>query len=298
METKLLRAHLRNPQSRTAIISEFCKDKVVLDLGCVNHDVENVNSEGWLHKSIIDVASETLGVDYLVKEVEILRQRGFQVMWGDVNKPLKTDRQFDVIVVGHLIEHLSNFEGLMNNLNRLLLPGGVALICTPSPFFREQYFYSALKNDILVNPEHTCWIDPVTLDQLSRRFGFETSEVRWIKEKWYLSQTVFNGKGQSLDILAQHWTYHHPRTLLEKIASPGLAAIFRMLVQPDRRLRLQKRYGSDLERYLYMRFKGVFVDAWWWLRRSVIPTSDINRHEVFMSVLKRSGSSAQSELTK
>ena len=31
-----------------------------------------------------------------------------------------------------------------------------------NPFYREQYFYVAFKNSLIVNPEHTCWIDPLT----------------------------------------------------------------------------------------------------------------------------------------
>jgi SAM-dependent methyltransferase len=288
MNRQLLRAYLRNPQSRTEIIREFCQDKIVLDLGCVNHDIGNADSELWLHKTVVEVSREVLGVDYLAEEVGMLRERGFEAMAGDVTKPLAIDRQFDVIVVGNLIEHLSNFDGLMSNIRRLLAPDGVVLIGTANPFFREQYFYSALKNDIIVNPEHTCWIDPVTLNQLSRRFGLETAEVRWIKEKWYLSQTIFNGEQQSLNIFTGRWTYHPPRPLLERMVSPWLEMAFRIPLQPARQLRIQKRYGDDLGRYLYMSLKGVFVDAWWRLRRSIIPTSDINRHELYISVLKPS----------
>ena len=290
MDRKLLRAYLRNPQSRIEIIREFCRNKVVLDLGCVNHDIENASAEQWLHKAVVEVSRDTLGVDYLPEEVATLRERGFKVMVGDVTKPLAIDRQFNVIVVGNLIEHLSNFDGLMSNLRRLLSPDGVVLIGTANPFFREQYFYSALKNDIIANPEHTCWIDPVTLDQLSRRYGLETAEVRWIREKWYLSQIIFDGNRQSLDIFTGRWTYHPPRPLLERIVSPWLEMVFRIPLQPAHQLQVQKRYGDDLGRYLYMKLKGVFVDTWWWLRRSIIPTSDINRHELYISVLKPSKS--------
>jgi SAM-dependent methyltransferase len=295
MDRKTLRAYLRSPQSRVEIVREFCLGKVVLDLGCVDHNIEHASSDLWLHKAVVKVAREALGVDYLASEVEMLRQRGYQVITGDVTKPLAIDRKFDVIVVGHLIEHLSSFEGLMSNLRRLLTPDGVALICTPNPFFREQYFYSALKNDIIVNPEHTCWIDPVTLDQLSRRFGLETTEVRWIKEKWYLSQTIFNGEHQSIDIFTGRWNYPLPRPLLEKIVSSMLLLAYRIPLQPARQLRVRKRYGDNLGSYLYMRLKGIFVDIWWWLRCSVIPTSDINRHEVYMSVLKLSDSAVSSQ---
>jgi SAM-dependent methyltransferase len=292
MDRELLRAHLRTPESRIEIVREFCRDKIVLDLGCVNHDTENSSSDRWLHKAVVDSAAQVLGVDYLPEQVEILRQRGFNVITGDVNKPLALERKFDVIVVGNLIEHLSSFEGLLNNLREQLAPDGVVLISTANPFFREQYFYSALKNDITVNAEHTCWLDPVTLDQLSRRFGLETVEVRWIKEKWRLSDTIFDGKGQSLNIFTGRWTYPAPRPFIERIVSPLLLLAYRIPVQPARQRRVQQRYGNDLGRYLFMRLKGVFVEIWWRIRRAVIPASDINRYELFMSVLKLSDPAA------
>lgn len=286
MNRTLLRAHLRDPKSRKEIISEFCRGKVVLDLGCVCHDLENANNELWLHKVIVEVSSEAVGVDYLVAEVEVLRRRGYQVVVGDVTRRLPIDRTFDVIVIGNLIEHLANFAGLMDNLRRLLAHDGVVLIGTANPFFREQYFFSALKNDIIVNPEHTCWIDPVTLDQLSRRFGLETVEVRWVKEKWCLSHTIFNGDRQTLDIFTGRWSYPHPRPWLERVVAPWLERAFHLSIDPARQLRVQRRYGKDLGSYLYMKLKGVAVDIWWRLRRCVIPSSDINRHELYISVLK------------
>jgi len=286
MDKKILRAYLRRPLSRLEIVREFCRGKTVLDLGCVNHDIENTSNEHWLHQIIVDVASDTVGVDYLAPEVAMLKERGYKVMTGDVTKPLGIDRKFQVIVVGHLIEHLSNFEGLMDNLQRLLTPDGVVLICTPNPFFREQYFYTALKNEILVNPEHTCWIDPVTLDHLSRRFGLYTSEVRWIHEKWEMQHAILNGDTYTFDILTGRWFFPGRRPLLERVMSPLLLLAYRLPMQPERQRRIAKRYGKELGAFLSMKATGAMLEVWWRLRRTVIPTSDINRHEAYMSILK------------
>ncbi|MFC1545938.1 methyltransferase domain-containing protein [Pseudomonadota bacterium] len=286
MDKNILREYLKKPNSRQEIIREFCRDKVVLDIGCVHHDIDNADHETWLHKTVVEVAADTLGVDYLEEEVAALVLRGYKMMVGDLNKKLEIDRKFDVIVVGNLIEHLSNFEGLLNNLRRLLKPDGVVLISTANPFYREQYFYSALKNDIIVNPEHTCWIDPVTLDQLCGRFEFETVEVRWVKERWRLSQTIFNGERQTIDTFTGRWIFHSPPGAFEQLASRCLELAFRIPLQPARQLRVKKRYGDSLGRFLYLLLKGVFVDAWWLLRRAIIPTSDINRYELYVSILK------------
>jgi hypothetical protein len=103
MDKKLLQVYLKTPKSRLEIIREFCRDKVVLDIGCVHHDIENADNNTWLHKAVVEVAADTLGVDYLGEEVAALTQRGYKMVVGDVNKRLSIDRRFDVIVVGNLI---------------------------------------------------------------------------------------------------------------------------------------------------------------------------------------------------
>jgi hypothetical protein len=44
MDKKLLQVYLKTPKSRLEIIREFCRDKVVLDIGCVHHDIENADN--------------------------------------------------------------------------------------------------------------------------------------------------------------------------------------------------------------------------------------------------------------
>jgi len=84
MNKRLLGSFLKKPQSRFEIIREFCWNKVVLDIGCVHHDVENADKDSWLHKAIVSVAAETLGVDYLEDEVAVLMRRGYKMVAGDV----------------------------------------------------------------------------------------------------------------------------------------------------------------------------------------------------------------------
>lgn len=285
MNNNLLRANLSHPQSRIEIIQEFCRGKSVLDIGCVHHDIDNADKVNWLHKAIVEVASETTGVDYLIEAVQALQARGYNAVVGDVNKELPITGQFDVIVVGNLIEHLSNFEGLLTNIRRLLKANGVALVSTANPFFREQYFYSALTNRIIVNPEHTCWLDPVTMDQLCRRFGLETTEVRWVREKWQMQDTIFDGCGQTLDMFTGKWSFAAPPSILERFVGPLLRCLAARFMK-RRFASAAGNYGPLLERYLYLRFKGLFAEAAWRMRRIVIPHAPINDHELYVSVLR------------
>jgi len=278
------------------IVEEFCTGKIVLDIGCVQHDIANVNTESWLHHQIVQVAADVLGVDYLEAPVRELIQRGYKCIQGDVNKPLAIDRAFDVIVVGNLIEHLSNFEGLMHNLNRLLKPDGVVLISTANPFYCDQYFYSAFRNDIIVNPEHTCWIDPVTLNQLSLRFGLETVQVHWIKERWRLEHgVIFNDDRNQLDIFTGRWKFDAQVPRHERLAGAVLKALAKLLLPASRLEHLKHNHGRDLNRFLFITVKARLFGVYWRIRRLFIPISDINRFELYMSVLRKTRRAPSSE---
>ena len=288
MNRAILKDHLKTPQSRLEIIEEFCSGKVVLDIGCVQHDIENADLEGWLHNHLAKVAKEVLGVDYLEAPIRELAKRGYNVMQGDVNRSLPLDKLFDVIVVGNLIEHLSNFEGLMNNLNRLLKRDGVILISTANPFYSEKYFFSEFKNDIIVNPEHTCWIDPVTLNQLAIRFGLETVSVRWVKEKWKLSSgVIFHDNQNELDIFSGRWIFHSKPSLFERFFACALINFLPYISSPAKCNRIKEKYINNTGRYLYLSIKGKLFGAYWFFRQLLIPSSGINKYELYMSVLKK-----------
>lgn len=285
MKRNILRETLKKPRSRKIIFTELCHEKSVLDLGCVQHSAEHESSQLWLHGIIKKTAKNLVGVDYAQDEIIKLREKGYNILFSDINKEIPTNEKFDVIVVGNLIEHLSCFDGLFDNAKRLLKNNGILAISTANPFFREQYFFSAFKNDIIVNKEHTCWIDPITLEQLANRFGFTTSKVYWVKEKWKLSQTIFHGDDQELDNFDNRWSFHKKRSPAEGLIGPILEFLFRLLKSRSEYERLKEKHSATFDRLLYMRVKGLFIDFFWQIYRLFIPTSDINRHELFVSIL-------------
>ncbi len=287
LSKEILTETSKTPYTRPEIIERYCRGKSVLDIGCVQHDIINSESNTWLHQTIVDTADSVLGIDYLSSEVDTLRKRGYNVIQGDVTKPLEIDQKFDVIVAGNLIEHLSNFEGFLMNITRLLTPNGVALIGTANPFFMDQYFYSAFKNDVIVNPEHTCWIDPVTLNQLATRFGLTTEKVLWIKEKWALQTVIKNGKDATLDTFTGRWTFHSQPSVLERAFYRTVKPLLEMALGKKKVRQMKSIHGNATDRIMYMRLTGKLFDVFWHAYQKIIPTSDINRHELFISVLKK-----------
>lgn len=203
------------PIDKELFIQNICNGKTVLDLGCIRHSADYaVADSNWLHKKIKSVAKKIIGVDYLPKEIQKLNTLGYEIIFGDVTKPIELNETFDVIVAGDLIEHLTNFEGFFENCNRLLKPNGVLIITTPNPFYSAEFHYVAFKGSYLINPEHTCWIDPQALSQLIDRFECFIDEIYFIKKSWPLGGIVCNSESNEYDILNGKWSKN---TVIDKV---------------------------------------------------------------------------------
>ncbi|WP_306059929.1 class I SAM-dependent methyltransferase [Natronococcus wangiae] len=159
-------------------IEPHIRNRSVLDLGCVAHDPEKRHGEAWLHELILRRAEDVLGVDILKDEIESLKQAGYNVTYGDVQN-LNLNETFDVIVLGELIEHLVDFDGLFRSLDAHLVDGGKLIITTPNAMAVHWTALRLLKQDF-VNSDHTCWFDSTTLAQLLSRYGFEPTRIEYI----------------------------------------------------------------------------------------------------------------------
>lgn len=159
-------------------ILSHCHKKDVLDLGCVQHNPENHNSRFWLHKALFSVAASVEGLDIYAEGVRYLRDFGYEIHLGDAqNFDLKRD--YDVIIAGDLIEHLEDLDGFFVSCLRHLRPTGELLISTPNPWYWRNIVKAVVWCRVANNPEHTLWMDPVTLSQLASRHGMKIVECRY-----------------------------------------------------------------------------------------------------------------------
>ena len=215
------------PVIKEFIIQERCHEKDVLDLGCIRHNADFIlNNPDCLHNKIRRTAKSVLGVDCLADEVKRLRNSGYNIICADVTKRLNMEEQYDVIVAGDLIEHLINFEGFFDNCARLLKPDGILILTTPNPFYSGEYHYIAFKERFLVNPEHTCWIDPQCMMQLVGRFGFSIREAFYIKKSWRLEVIISQTKNNTYDILKDTWINNSFRFKLMRFFILKLFSLF------------------------------------------------------------------------
>lgn len=167
-------------------IIPFINGKKVLDLGCVQYDLSSTKNPNWLHGIINEHAGSVLGVDYLAKEVAALNQQGYNVVCVDVER-MELGEQFDVIVAGDIIEHLSNCGQFMERVYGHLATDGLFLVTTPNPIHFLRFVQLLIKGQVGANREHTCWFTKRVLNQLAGRHGFEILEVAYVDDSytWY-----------------------------------------------------------------------------------------------------------------
>ncbi len=104
------------------------KLRKLLDLGC---------GDGSFTIKCADVLvipdKNVYGIDAVPENVAKAKQRGIDARCYNLNSRIEfPDNQFDVVVASHIIEHLNNTDLFLQEIYRVLKPGGYLVIATPN----------------------------------------------------------------------------------------------------------------------------------------------------------------------
>jgi 2-polyprenyl-3-methyl-5-hydroxy-6-metoxy-1,4-benzoquinol methylase len=155
---------------------KYCRNRDVLDIGCVQHNPENYKSKYWMHKALKAVSSDIVGIDLYKPGVEYLNRLGYNVIFADAQQ-FDLGKKFDVIVAGDIIEHLEDFHGFIESCKKHMHSKSRLIISTPNPWYWRNVIKAALGREVNNNPEHTCWLCPRTLRQLLSRHNLVIGEI-------------------------------------------------------------------------------------------------------------------------
>jgi SAM-dependent methyltransferase len=99
---------------------------VLLDVGC--------DDGAWtdrVRRKLSIPPSQVHGLELVDERARLARQRGFHVRTGDIEEPWPfADRSFDVVHANQVIEHVRRLDHFVRELRRVLVPGGLAVVCT------------------------------------------------------------------------------------------------------------------------------------------------------------------------
>ena len=142
--------------------------KSFLDIGCATGAlVEYMKNEGW----------DSKGVELCEQAADFgSKTRNIDIFSGTVEQAFYDDNQFDVIHCSHLIEHLNNPALYLDEVVRILKPGGLFLCTTPnSDGFQAKLFGSKWRSAIA---DHMFLFSRKNLQRLMKSRNFTIEKVR------------------------------------------------------------------------------------------------------------------------
>jgi SAM-dependent methyltransferase len=155
---------------RDDYIINRCKGKTVLHVGATDspYTFEKINADKWLHSKIKKVAKKVIGIDIDIRIIDELYAifKIDDICYGDIIKNKYDDEvlkyKYDVIILGDVIEHITEPVKALNNLYKLLKNNGQIIVTTEnvwSIFHLNNHF----KRNENVHPDHVCWYSGDTL---------------------------------------------------------------------------------------------------------------------------------------
>jgi 2-polyprenyl-3-methyl-5-hydroxy-6-metoxy-1,4-benzoquinol methylase len=168
--------HLGDP---IQFMLQQCRGFNVLNIGAAG-GVERYyqgNLEQWLHHKLASETNSLVGVDIDGDSVSFARRMGtINIVEADCTT-MDLGRQFDVIVISEVIEHI-NCPGLaIQNVLRHLAPDGKILLTTPNPTYAGDLVKAILGMPPSVYYDHVCAFFPENMAALTARLGASIDEA-------------------------------------------------------------------------------------------------------------------------
>ncbi|MCF7929710.1 MAG: class I SAM-dependent methyltransferase [Spirochaetales bacterium] len=139
-----------------------------LDVGCAT---------GMLLESLADRGWSVQGVEVCRESAEYGAQtRGVPIHAGTLESAAFSARRFTVVHASHLIEHLTDPVGFVEELYRIVIPGGYLILTTPNIGGLQARLLGERWRSAIA--DHIVLFRKYTLKQLVERAGFRTERIK------------------------------------------------------------------------------------------------------------------------
>lgn len=156
-------------RSARLLAGHLAAPKRVLDVGCATGDLLlAIRSRGNTHVT---------GVETSAVAVAVAHKRGLNVVRCEIAEAAFPDGAFDTVLVSHTLEHVSDPLAFMREVQRVLAPGGSAILWLPNADSVEARLLERFWMGYDA-PRHLTTFTVGTLGRLLAEAGFEIEEVK------------------------------------------------------------------------------------------------------------------------
>ena len=164
----ILRRHKQRLDVEFRYLPRPIPGQSILDLGCGNGEfLSNAHEAGW----------DVTGLDPDPQAVAAAEQRGLNVSVGSIESLNNISHRFDAITLSHVLEHVHEPRQLIQDIHRLLKPGGSAYIDTPNMGSKGARYWGRNWRG-LEAPRHLVLFSLAGLVELLQASGFVDLEIK------------------------------------------------------------------------------------------------------------------------
>ena len=177
-------------------------DETFLDIGC---------GHGSVSSELIKKGYKVAGVEINQDAIKSLESRGFEVCQKDISKPLELGKQFDVVMILDVLEHLFDPYILLKEAKKATKERGVIIVTVPLYFdivdrFKIFFTGSVISMDNLCygeenykkfrsyNYDHIRFFRPKEMIEMGESLGLKIDKIEY-------GATGYGGKSKLIKIL-------------------------------------------------------------------------------------------------
>ena len=175
--------------SRIDYLSEICKDRNVIHLGCLDHNMDTITKKNadntWLHKRLTDVSAQCLGIDIDPILIDKIKDIGVtNVICSDLStdniRTEITSHPWDYLVCGELIEHIDNPVNFLTAIKEKYASHIRNIIVTVPNSLNFGYFKKALNTCECINTDHRYSFTPYNISKILVISGFRPIKINMV----------------------------------------------------------------------------------------------------------------------
>jgi len=195
---------------------DYIKSKNILDIGCADmietiSDYDNfVVSNDFLHKRLVDIAGNVLGVDINETAINILKKHGYNILKLNLlnNEEIKkiSNIYFDTVILHHVIEHIPNYYAFLEKVVKDIQFDSI-IFGLPNSQSLSQIGATIFLRTETVSNDHYHSFTPITAHKLISSFGLEIIELSVEKLPFKLQ---FGKKFKILGLIKNLFTIFYP----------------------------------------------------------------------------------------
>ena len=163
------------------------RDDKVLDLGC---------GDGNISKFLVGKVKEIKGLDISAKRVQRAAKKGIDAICGNALKTPYPNAYFDKIICSEVIEHMPQPGKLLDEVKRILKPGGIAVMSIPLQA-GEKY------PTLLDVPKQD--LEELSYGEIKIKYGIRDDHLSFFSEESFISLL----KSADFIVRNQRYTYNY-----------------------------------------------------------------------------------------